>query len=123
MTRNYSDVGWDRLDDDATLHRAALARTARQLQATTSPQAHTWAAALRWLCTATDQPPPAPGHYTGRAGVLDTISEWRTHWEQQMERPQIRTRRDRYVRMDQDLRAVDWATRQLETTVTIGATA
>ncbi len=120
-TKTRTDVGWDALDEAATLHRAALARTARQLAATDSTQAHTWAAALRWLVTATDDPPPNPGHYTDRVDRLATVAAWRKHWETQMERPQITGRRDRYVQMDQDLRAADWAVRQLEQTVTIGA--
>lgn len=119
--KTRTDVGWDALNDDATLHRAALARTARQLAATDSHQAHQWAAALRWLTTATDDPPPDPDHYAGTSEHLATIAEWQKHWETQMERPQIAGRRDRYVRMDQDLRAAAWAVTQLEQTVKVGA--
>lgn len=119
--KERTDVGWDALDDAATLHRAALARTARQLADTDSRQARKWATALRWLCTATDDPPPDPGHFDDQAEHLATIAEWREHWGEQMGRPQIVGRRERFVRMDQDLRAADWAVRQLEATVTIGA--
>ncbi|MEL6984607.1 MAG: hypothetical protein AAFO29_19420, partial [Actinomycetota bacterium] len=118
--KTRTDVGWDALDDATTFHRAALGRTARQLRAAagrsddavTFTRLHTWAAALRWLLNATDDPPPDPDHYTNRSEHLATVEEWRAHWERQIELPQIASRRDRLVRFDQDLRAAKWAVDQ-----------